>query len=125
MMNVRRRLWPTLGVTRVITVAWKVLMLMIMATEKIKCSAGRTWYFDLILPMISDLESESFWLMLHFFSTWGGLFCCMFGSKYIFASLISFGVMFTLTSYLLHLTLRYTGFNRKRAARRRRVRSCL
>ena len=124
MMKVRRRLWP-LGVTHVITVALNVLMLMIMATEQIKCTAGRIWYFDLVLPMISELESESFWLMLDFFSTWGGFFYCMFGSKSIFASLTSFVVMFTLTSYLLHLTLRCRGFKSKTAAHRRRMRSCL
>ena len=124
MMNVRRRLWPALGVACVITIALMVLMFMIMAMEKITFSAGRTCYFKLILPMIWALQRESLWLMLDFFSTLGGLFHSMFESKCI-ASLISFGVMFTLSGYFLHLTLRFIGYNKKRVTRRRGGRSCL
>ena len=120
----RRRLWPALGVGFVITIALMMLIFMIMTMEKIIFSAGSTCYFKLILPMIWALQRESLLLMLDFFSTLGDMFHSMFDSKCI-ASLISFGVMFILSSYFLHLTLRFIGYNKKRVTRRRERRSCL
>ena len=124
MMNVRRLLWPALGMACVITIALMVLMFMVITMEKITFSAGRTCYFKLILAMVWALQRESLWLMLDYFSTLGGLFQSMFESKCI-ASLISLGVTLILSSYFLHLTLRFIGYNKKRVTRRRGGRSCL
>ena len=124
MMNVRRLLWPALGMACVITIALMVLMFMVITMEKITFSAGRTCYFKLILSMVWALQRESLWLMLDYFSTLGGLFQSMFESKCI-ASFICFGVALILSGYFLHLTLRFIGYNKKRVTRRRRGRSCL
>ena len=120
-----RRLWSSLGVRCVIAVAFIILMLMITTMAKIKFSEWRTWFDGLLFPMIWDLESKSLWFILDFIFTWGGLLYPMLRSDCILASLISFGVMFTLTIYLRLLSLRFIGSNRKRVARRRRVRSSL
>ena len=125
MMNVRLRLRHVLAESSVITLTLMVLLLMIMTTEKFKFSVDRTWNLEIIWTNICNLESEILWLMLGFLYTWGGLLNCIFETQFMLASLISFGVMCTLTGYLLHLTLRFRRFNRKRVTRRPRVRSCL
>ena len=102
-----------------------ILMLMIMTMAKINFCTGRTWFVGLLFPMICDQESKSLWIILDWIFTWDGLLYPMLGSDCIIAFLISFGVMFTLTSYLLLLSLRFVGSNRKRVARRPRVRSSL
>ena len=121
-----RRLWPALGVRCVLAVAFMILMLMIMTMAKINFSTGRTWFVGLLFPMICDQESNSLcYILLDMIFIWGGLLYPMLESDCIIAFLISFGVMCTLTSYLLLLSSRFLGFNRKRVARRRRVRSSL
>ena len=124
-MNWRRRLWPSLGVRCVIAVGFVSLMLIITSMAKIKFSAGRTWFDGLLFPIICDLESKSLWFLLDLIFACGGLLYPMLGSDCILAVLISFGVMLTLTSYLLLVSLRFIGSNRKRVARHRRVRSSL
>ena len=124
LMNWRRRLSPALGASCDILVPFIVLLLMIKTMEKINFSPGRTWDLGLLFPMICDLESKSFWFILDFISTWGGLFYSMIGSECKLASLISFGVMFSLTSYLLVVLLRFRVSKKKRVARRG-VRSCV
>ena len=57
--------------------------------------------------------------------TSGGLFFIMHKPKCILVSLISFGMMFALTVYLVLLSLRFKGYHKKRGVRRFRVSSCL
>ena len=125
LMNWRRRLWPALGVRCVLAVAFIILMLMITTMAKFNFCTGRSWFVGLLFPMICDQESKSLTFILDWIFTWEGLLYPMLGSDCIIAFMISFGVMFTLTSYLLLLSLRLIGSNRKRVVRRRRVRSSL
>ena len=124
-MNWRRRQWPSLGVACVTAVAFSILMLVITTMEKINFSPCRTWFDGLLFPMICDLENESLRFILDLIFTCGGLLYPMLGSDCILAFLISFGVLITLTSYLLLFSQRFIGSNRKRVARHRRVGSSL
>ena len=125
LMNWGRRLCPTFGKKCLIAIAFIILLLMITSLTKITFSAGKTLFVGLLFPMICELESKSLWFMLDFIYSWGGLLYLILGSDCILAFLNSFEVMFTLTSYLLLLSLRFIGCNRKRVARRRRVTSSL
>ena len=84
---------------------------MIMIMEKIEFPAGDTSNFLLLLPNVSELGSKLFWFTLNLLSTSDGLFYGILKADYSMASLLSFGVMFTFTSYLVMLALK---LNRKR-----------
>ena len=89
-----------------------------MIMEKIEFPAGNTSDLLLLLPNVYELGSKLFWFTLNLLSTSDGLF---YGKQdYSMASLLSFGVMFTLASYLLVLTFK---LNRKRV--QCRVTSCI
>ena len=120
-MHGRGRLYRALNVNYVILVIF-IAFLLIRNMENIEFSAGMMSDFGLLLSIVYDLESKLFWFMLNIFLSCDGLFYAMLGPKYTLASLFSFGMMFTLTSYLVLLTLR---LNRKRVVRRCRVSSCI
>ena len=112
-MNWRRRLWPSLGVRCVTAVAFIILMLVITTMAKIHFSPCRTWIDGLLFPMICDLESKSLQFILDLIFTCRGLLYPMLGSDCILAFLISFGVLITLTSYLLLFLQRFIGSKRE------------
>ena len=74
----------------------------------------------LFLPDIYEQGSKLFWFTLRLIATWDYLSYVICQPKYILVSFLSFGLMFTLTSYLVVLTLK---LNRKRV--RCRVNSCI
>ena len=76
--------------------------------------------FLLLLSNICELGNKVFWFTVNLIATWDYLSYVIRELEYTFVSLLSFGVMFILTSYLVVLTLK---LNRKRI--RRRVSSCI
>jgi hypothetical protein len=86
---------------------WCLMMIM----ENIEFSAGSTSDYLLLLPTIYELGRRLLMLTLNLISTWNGLPNSVLAPNSTMASLLSFGLMFTLTSYLMVLTLR---LNRKR-----------
>ena len=122
--NRRRCLWSVLFSSSLVTAAL-ILMLMITTDLKKKFSAERTWLFGSFFPTIHPLDCEPLWCVLDFISTFGDLRYSMLGSNCTLVSLISFGMMFTLTSYLVLLSLKLKRFNRQRFARYHRVSSSL
>ena len=102
LMNGQGRLLRTLGS---LTFLW----LMITIMEKIEFPAGITSDVLLLLLNICELGSKLFWFTLNLITTWDGLSYVILKPKYALASLLSFGVMFTLTSYLVVLTLKLNG----------------
>ena len=86
---------------------------------------GRTWPFLSLFPTINVLESESLWCIVNLISTWSAMFYTMIGSKYTLHSLRILVMMFTLTSYLILLSLNFRGYSSKKGARYRRVNSSL
>ena len=76
--------------------------------------------FLLLLPNICELVSKVFWFTVNLIATWDCLSYVISELKYTLVPLFSFGVMFTLTCYLVMLTLK---LNRKRG--RCRVNSCI
>ena len=79
-----------------------------------------TSVFSLLSPNIFELGSKAFWYTVRVIPTWGCLSYNICEPKYTLVSLLSFGMMFILTGYLVVLTLK---LNRKRT--RCRVNSCM
>ena len=125
LMNGPRRIYSAQGLSFILPAAVIVLMLMITTACEIKISAEMKLPFRSLFPIVNTLQSGYFWCMLHLISTWGGLFYTMIGTKCTLASLISFVMMFALTSYLIFLCLKFKGYNRKTVGRYRRVSSGL
>ena len=114
----RRHLWSALGLGSVVITTF-ILMLMIATVYKQHISTESMWLYSSFFPY------ESLLWILFFISASCDLLYSMLGSNCTLISLISFGIMFALTSYLLLLSLKFKGFNRPRAARYRTVSSCL
>ena len=103
LMNVQERLLITRG-------PLKLLWLLIMLMEKIEFSAGITFDYLLLLSITYELGSRLFMFMQNLITTWNDLSFVILVPKYILVSLLSFGVAFTFTIYLVVITLK---FNRK------------
>ena len=88
-----------------------LLWLLIMIMEKIEFSAGSTFDYLLLLSLTYELGSRLCMFMRNLTTTWNDLSFVILVPNYILVSLLSFGVMFTFTSYLVVLTLK---LNRKR-----------
>ena len=106
-MNGRRRFLTLLSVTSFISHALIIFLLMISTIGMIDYFLEKTSDFD----FIGELESKLFELMLNLISTKGGLFFAINRYKFSLASFLSFGALFTLSMYLVLLSLR---FNMKR-----------
>lgn len=89
----------------------KLLWLLIMIMEKIEFSAGSTFDYFLHLSLTYELGSRLCMFIRNSITTWNDLSFVILVPKYILVFLLSFGVMFTFTSYLVVLTLK---LNRKR-----------
>ena len=113
-----QRLWGSSGVSFVAT-GILLLMLLIMIMCGTISSAENMWAFFSLSPIKIILESKQSRYMVAQFSTLTDLFSVMHMLKYTLASLISFGMMFSFTIYLVLLSLR------KKSVRRCRVSSCL
>ena len=125
LMNGRESLRSAQGVSFVTAAGYIFWMLLITTVEKITFSSGRTWTFGLLSRLIYDLECESVRFMNGLLSIWGDLIYSISETKCILASPISFGVMLSLTSFLLLKFLRFRGSIKKKVLRRCRVSSCL
>ena len=122
--NKRRHLWSALELGSVI-ITTVIMMLMIATVYKQHISTESMWLYGSLFRTINVLDCKFLWCILYFISAYGCLFYSMLGSNCILASLISFGIVFALTGYLLLLSLKFKGFNKPRATRYRRVSSCL
>ena len=109
LMNRPPILQSSQGVTFVAAAAFIFLML-ITAVENITFSSERTWTFVLLSFLIYVLECESVRFVIGLFSTWGDLISSIFD---ILVSLISCGVMLSLTSFVLLKLLRFRGSIKK------------
>ena len=89
----------------------KLLWLLIMIMEKIEFSAGGTFDYFLHSSLTYELGSRLCTFMRNSITTWNDLSFVILVPKYILVFLLSFGAMFTFTSYLVLLTLK---LNRKR-----------
>ena len=121
LMNRPQILQSAQNVTFVAAAAF-IFWMLITAVENITFSSETTWTFVLLSFLIYVLEYESVRFVIGLFSTWGVLISSIFD---ILVSLISCGVMLSLTSFVLHKLWRFRGFMKKKAERRCRVRSCL
>ena len=110
-MKGRRRFLTLLSVSSTILQAIIIFLLMISKIGTIDFFSERTLDFG----FMCELESKLF-RFINLILTSGGLFYAIPSYKFILASLLSFGTMFTLSIYLFLLSLR---FNRKRIIRRR------
>ena len=124
-MNGRQSLRSALGVSFVAAAAFIFWMLITTTVEKITFSSGRTLAFGLLSSLISELECKSVRFMIALFSILGDFIYCIFETKCILGSLISCGVMLSLTSFLLLKLLWFRGSFRNKIVQRCRVRSCL
>ena len=124
LMRGKRRLWFARSVSFLVTATF-VLMLLIMITYKTQLSAQDRWPFLSPSPTKNIVESKLLRCSIDLSSTSGGLFSIMHKPKCILVSLISFGMMFALTVYLVLLSVRFMGYHKKRGVRRCRVSSCL
>ena len=124
LMKGKRRLWFATSVSFLVTATF-VLMLLIMITYKTQLSAQDRWPFLSPSPTKNIVESKLLRCSIDLSSTSGGLFSIMHKPKCILVSLISFGMMFALMSYLVLLCFKLNESNRQRAVRHRRVSSCL
>ena len=80
----------------------------------------RTSDFLLLIQSIFIQGNKLFWFTLNTIATWNSLSYVILEPKDSLVSLLSFGVMFTLTMYLVVLTLKL-----KRKKVRCRVTSCI
>ena len=103
-MNSQGRLLITKGPLNFV---WLLMMIM----EKFEFSVGRTFDYLLLLPIIYELGSRFFMFIRNLITTWNSLPYDILAPTYTLASLLSFGIMFTVTSYLVVLILQ---LNRKR-----------
>ena len=103
-MNSQGRLLITKGPLNFV---WLLMMIM----EKFEFSVGRTFDYLLLLPIIYELGSRFFMFIRNLITTWNSLPYDIIAPTYTLASLLSFGIMFTVTSYLVVLILQ---LNRKR-----------
>ena len=103
-MSGQGRLLITVGLLNFL---WWLIMIM----ENIEFSAWGTSEYLLFLPIIYELVSRLFLLTLSLVITWNDLPYVILAPTSTLASLLSFGMMLTLTSYVVVLTLR---LNRKR-----------
>ena len=71
---------------------------LIMIMEKIEFCAGSTSDYMLLLPIIYELGSSLFMLTLNLVITWNDLPDVIVVPRSTLASLLSFGVMLSLTS---------------------------
>ena len=108
MMTGEVRLLITLGP---LNFMWWLIMIM----DKIELSAWSPSDYLMLLPILYELGRRLFMLTLNLLIPWNGLLYVILVPKSTLVSLLSFGVMFTLTSYLVVLTLR---LNRKRVRSR-------
>ena len=121
----QRRLWSATGASFVVTATFIVLMLLtviMFGTEF--CAEGTRPYISLS-STLCILQRKSLRFMVDCISTSDGFFFFMHRSRCSLASLISFGMMFVLCSYLVLLSLRFRGCHRKSGVQRCRVSSCL
>ena len=100
-MNKRQRLRSALGVSSLATAAFIFWMLILTKVGNMIFSSVSTWTFGLLSPLIYDLKCESVRFMIALFSILGDFIYCIFETKCILGSLISCGVMLSLTSFLL------------------------
>ena len=116
-----RCLWCSTGVSAVSFVVTGTLLLMLLITmmSGTKLSAEEMRISSSLTPTKSILESKLQRYMVAQFSCLADLCFVMHRLRYTLASLISFGMMFSSTVYLLLLSLR------KKRVRRCRVSSCL
>ena len=117
-------MWFATSVSFLVTATF-VLMLLIMITYRTQLSTPDRWPFLSSSPTKNIVESKLLKCSIDLSSTSGGLFSIMHKPKCILVSLISFGMMFVLTVYLVLLSLRSMGYHKKRGVRRCRVSSCL
>ena len=110
-MNGRRRLLTLQSISSIISQAIIIFLLMISTFGMIDFFSERTSDFG----FMCQLESKLF-TFINVILTRDGLFYAILRYKFILASLLSFATMFTLSIYLLLLSL---SFNRKRIIRRR------
>ena len=117
----QRCLWCSIGVSAVsfVVTGTLLLMLLILMICGTKVSAEDMSPSLSFSPTKSILESTLRRYIVAQFSCLADLFFVMHRLRYILASLISFGMMFSSTVYLLLLSLR------KKGVRRCRVSSCL
>ena len=119
----RRSLFATCGSFQVIATFFLMLLIMIMCGTQL--SEQDTWHFLSPAPTKIIPESKLLRCFADLSSTLAGLFFFMHRPKCILVSLISFGIMFALTVYLVLLSLRYRRYHKKRGVRRCKVSSCL
>ena len=125
LLNGRRRLWSGKGLAIFVIGTFIVLNALITTVYKRKNSEKRIWLFGTLFPLLQVLHCESLRCILNSIATCGGLFYSVLGSNCTFASLISFGIMFAFTSYLVLCSLKFKGLKKQRTERYRRVSSCL
>ena len=112
------------GITFLIfaTLAFMFLRMLLCGIE---WSAEDTWPSSSLSPTKNILESKLLMFMVNLSSTLAGLFFVFHIPKCILTSLMSFGMMFALTVYLVLLSFRFRGCYKKRCIKRCRVSSCL
>ena len=113
-----RSLWCSTGVSFVATGILLLMLLIMIMCGTILCAENMCAFLSLS-PTKSILVSKQWSYMVAQFSTFADLFFVMHKLKYTLVSLISFGMMFSFTIYLVLLSLR------KKSVRRCRVSSCL
>ena len=122
LVNGQRRLWFATSESLLVTATF-VFMLLILIMYGTELSGQDTWLFLSPTPTKNILERKLLGCSVDICSTSSDLFCIMHRPKCILVSLISFGIMFALTVYLVLLSLRYTRYHKKRGVRRCKVSS--
>ena len=125
LMIYQRRLWSATSASFVVTATFIVLMLLttsMFGTEF--CAEGTRPYMS-FSPTLCILQTKSLRFMFDCTSTLDGFFFFMYRSRCLLASLISFGLMFVVSSHLVLRSFRFRGWYRKSGVQRCRVSSCL
>ena len=119
------RLYSATGASFVVTATIIVLMLLTMSMFGTEfCVEGTRPYMS-FSPTLCILQTKSLRFILDCTSTLDGFFFFMYRSRCLLASLISFGMMFVVSSHLVLRSLRFRGWYRKSGVQRCRVSSCL
>ena len=124
-MTGQRRLWSVTGASFVVTATFIILMLLTMTMSGTEFCVEGTWPYMSLSLTLCILQRKLLRFMVDCISISDGFFFSMHRSRCTLASLISFGLMFVLSSYLLLLSLRFKGCHRKSGVQRCRVSSCL
>ena len=122
----QRRLCSATGASLVVTATFIVLILLTMSMFRTEFCAEGTRPYMSFFPTLCILQTKSLRLMLDCTSTLDGFFLFMYNrSRCLLASVISFGIMFVVSSHLVLRSLRFRGWYRKSGVQRCRVSSCL